>query len=493
MVLIIDGHKFHYELEKLCRIFFPNEHIDISYDTAIDTEEKFVVTTSLIQIDNTHVKILVKIKSDDVFESCELVETIEENTDIELKMTSLLFETLVKVKHYKPKWGVLTGIRPSKIMTKLISEMGQQKAKEYFENSLLVTCEKTNLAMRIAKKEQEIIEKSKPNSFSLYVSIPFCPTRCSYCSFVSHSITSESAQKLLPVYLDLLCEELKVTAKIAKDIGLKLETIYVGGGTPSILDAQQTQRLLTEICNDFDISDIKEFTFEAGRPDTIDKNKLQVIINSPVSRISINPQSFNDLVLNEIGRKHTAQQTIDAFKLACDMGFNDINMDIIAGLPKDDIESFKNTLDTLLELSPSSITVHTLALKRSANMANDDVVSKQGNLTCEMVDLAEKMLSNDGYIPYYMYRQSKSVGNLENVGWCKKGFEGYYNVYMMEECHTVLAVGAGAVTKLKAPFSDYIERIFNFKYPYEYNNRFESIIERKNKVYKFYGIHKLGG
>ena len=493
MVLIVDGHKFHYEIEKLCRIFFPNEHIVISYDTTIDTDEKFVVTTSLIQIDDAHVKILVKIKSDDIFESSELVETIEESADIELKMTSLLFEILVKVKKYKPKWGVLTGIRPSKIMTKLISEMGQQKAKEYFENSLLVTPEKTNLAMRISKKEQEIIEKSKPNSFSLYISIPFCPTRCSYCSFVSHSINSESAQKLLPEYLDLLCEELKVTAKIAKDIGLKLETIYVGGGTPSILDAQQTKRLLTEICNNFDISGIKEFTFEAGRPDTIDRSKLQVIINSPVSRISINPQSFNNLVLNEIGRKHTAQQTIDAFNLACDMGFNDINMDIIAGLPKDDIESFKNTLDTLLELSPSSITVHTLALKRSSNIINDVTISKQGNLTCEMVDLAEKMLSNEGYIPYYMYRQSKSVGNLENVGWCKKGFEGYYNVYMMEECHTVLAAGAGAVTKLKAPFSDYIERIFNFKYPYEYNNRFKTIIERKNKVYNFYGIHKLGG
>jgi len=493
MVLIISGHKFHYEMENLCRVFFPNENIIINYNNTVDNNEKIVVITSLSQIDDTHVKISAEIKFDDIFESCECISMNEGSVDFELKMAVLLFDILTKVTQYRPKWGILTGVRPSKLLSKLIADMGEEKAKDYFEKSLLVIPQKTNLAMNIAKKEQEIIEKSKPNSFSLYVSIPFCPTRCSYCSFVSHSITSESAKKLLPEYLNLLCEELKETAKIAKDIGLKLETVYVGGGTPSILDSQQTQRLLKEICNDFDVSDIKEFTFEAGRPDTIDTSKLKAISEFPVSRISINPQSFSDIVLNEIGRKHTAQQTIDAFKLARDIGFNDINMDIIAGLPKDDIESFKNTLNTLLELSPSSITVHTLALKRSANMTDDTTISKQGELTCEMVDLAEKMLSNNGYIPYYMYRQSKSVGNLENVGWCKKGFEGYYNVYMMEECHTVLAVGAGAVTKLKAPFGDYIERIFNFKYPYEYNNRFETILERKNKVYNFYEYHKLGG
>lgn len=494
MVLVVSGHKFHYEMENLCRVFFQSENIKVVYENIENIKNEIVVKTKMYSLNENQDKISVSILSGETFKDLHcIVEKSQDKVDAELEMAVLLFNLLSEFTKYKPKWGVLTGVRPSKLVIKLMSSMGEEKAKDYFENSLLVTPQKTNLALQVAKKEQTIIEKSKPNSFSLYVSIPFCPTRCSYCSFVSHSINSSLAKKLLPQYLELLYDEIKMTAKIAKDIGLSLETIYIGGGTPSILDKNQIKTLLEEICNSFDIKSLKEFTFEAGRPDTIDKDKLQMIKQFPVSRISINPQSFNDDVLKEIGRNHPANQTIDAYNLAKSLDFDDINMDIIAGLPKDDIKSFENTLETLLTLSPSNITVHTLAIKKSANMADNEIATKQSELTCEMVELSQEMLSKNGYMPYYMYRQSKSLGNLENVGWCKDGFEGYYNIFMMEECHTVLAVGAGAVTKLKAPLGNYIERIFNYKYPYEYINQFETIIERKNKVYEFYDLYKVGG
>lgn len=485
MVLIIVGHKFNYEMENLCRVFFPSDKIKIETDKDFLTEDNFVFT-SLEAFDNVDAIINVKVRINNEKKFKSLTIKNDNEVDLELKMAVMLFELLSEATGYRPQWGVLTGVRPSKLMTKLISEKGEKGAFEYFINSLLVTQKKTELAMAVSKKESEIISLSKPNSFSLYVSIPFCPTRCSYCSFVSHSITSPAAKKLLPEYLELLLKELEQTAKITNDIGLKLESVYIGGGTPSILTPVQTEVLLSQICNFFDVANSREFTYEAGRPDTIDSQKLSVLKNYPVTRISINPQTFNDEVLKNIGRQHTSKQTLDVFDLACNMGFKDINMDIIAGLPMDTLSSFERTLNTALKLSPSNITVHTLALKRAASLSSDKEMSFRGNLTSNMVDLAGDMLSKSGYNPYYMYRQSKSVGNLENVGWCKNGFEGLYNVFMMEECHTVLAVGAGAVTKLKSPQNEYIERIFNFKYPYEYNTRFNLMLERKEKIYDFY-------
>lgn len=493
MVLIVDGHKFQYEMENLCRVFFPNEHIEVTSDTTGDIDEKLVVTTSLKEINIEEIELFVSFQKAEKNGTRSEIIRKDINTDLELKMADMLFNLLCNATNYTPKWGILTGVRPSKLMTKLIEEMGEEKAKEYFENSLKVSPQKTNLAFEVSKLEEKIIEKSKPNSFSLYVSIPFCPSRCSYCSFVSHSITSPTAKKLLPEYFDLLCEEIRETSKMSKEIGLNLETIYIGGGTPSILSADQIDKLLSVICFNFDITNLREFTFEAGRPDTIDAEKLEIIKKYPVTRISINPQTFSDDVLKEIGRNHSAQRTIEIYNLAREIGFTNINMDIIAGLPTDTLQSFENTLNTLLDLSPSNITVHTLALKRSSNLNNDIATSNNGKLACDMVDLAAEMLSKNDYLPYYMYRQSKSVGNLENVGWCKEGFEGYYNIYMMEECHTVLAVGAGAVIKLKSPSNNYIERIFNFKYPYEYNTRFETILERKQEIYKFYELQNFGG
>ncbi|MBO7519454.1 MAG: coproporphyrinogen dehydrogenase HemZ, partial [Clostridia bacterium] len=334
--------------------------------------------------------------------------------------------------------------------------------------------------------EKRIIATSKPESFSLYVSVPFCPSRCSYCSFVSHSV--ENAKDIIPEYLELLKEELKYTARIVKDLKLKLQTVYVGGGTPTSISADQLKNLLFTIRENFDFSCVQEFTVEAGRPDTVDSLKLAAIKSAGATRISINPQSMNDEVLKTIGRRHTAADQKKAFSLARQAGFDNINTDLIAGLPGDTPESFKETLKEILSLNPESVTVHALSVKRAANITRAGELPDMsvGTLAAQMVDYARQTLKGAGLSPYYMYRQSKTVGNLENVGYAKKGYEGLYNVFIMDETHTVLACGASAVSKLKEPGGNNIERIFNFKYPYEYIKRFDEIIARKEGIKAYY-------
>ena len=381
----------------------------------------------------------------------------------------------------------MTGVRPAKLMHRICENIGEEKAKSDFQNRLLVSEQKTQLAFEVMKHENEIISLSKDNSFSLYISIPFCPTRCSYCSFVSHSVNSQSAKKLVEPYVELLCKELEETGRIAKELNLRLETVYFGGGTPTTLSAEQLEKLFKTVESNFDLTHLREYTVEAGRPDTVTKEKLFAIKNAGATRISINPQTFSDEVLETIGRNHNSQQTIDAYKLACDCGFDNINMDLIAGLPNDTVSSFKNSVDTAVKLGAQNITVHSLAMKTASYMAgnreNTVCTPKEAN---EMVDYSFEALKNNGYYPYYMYRQSKTVGNLENVGWCKNGKDGLYNVYMMDETHSVFGCGAGAVTKLRSPVDTKIERIYNFKYPYEYIDRFDEMITRKSGIYDFY-------
>ena len=237
---------------------------------------------------------------------------------------------------------------------------------------------------------------------------------------------------------------------------------------------------------------MKEITFEAGRADTITKEKLEILKKYGISRISINPQTMSDDVLKAVGRNHSVQQVYDAYSAARDIGFRNINMDLIAGLPSDTPSGFEDSVKKLVDLSPESITVHTLSYKRSSDLSFDGGMFAHTKDTALMVDTASKILYDNGYVPYYMYRQTKSVGNLENVGWCKPGFESLYNIYMMEECHTILACGAGAVTKLKDPYGPELERVFNFKYPYEYNDRFEELLARKEALTEFYARRTHG-
>ena len=482
LILKIIGHAFHYEMENLCRIFYPNDKIEKVYEQAETACDERTVETFM---NKTQVSVLCRI---DGASACRKAQR-EQGGDDELLMAQLLFACLVEITGYRPSWGIVTGVRPSKLMIKLENEYGKQGARDYFSNQLLVNDEKTNLTCSVAEAESKIISLSKPESYSLYVSIPFCPSRCSYCSFVSHSISNANAKRLVPQYLEKLLEELEITGAIASELGLKLESIYFGGGTPSVLEASQLDALLTQIENHFDLSHLREYTVECGRPDTVTVQKLRTLKNHNVGRISINPQTFSQQVLDVIGRNHSVEQAVSAYKLARSLGFESINMDLIAGLESDTYEGFCESVDTAVTLAPDNITIHSLALKRSSQMVADGAQVADGNEAAKMLAYAQQRLTGAKYEPYYMYRQSKCVGNLENVGWAKQGKECLYNVFMMEECHTVLAVGAGAVTRLKQPEGDYIERIFNFKYPYEYISRFDELVQRKSRINSFYSSY----
>ena len=472
------NHSFNYELEKLCRIFLPHEKIAVINEIAQD--EVYAVCTLEDRNCSSYLNFYGKEYNK------TLVSPDDTDKEKELTLATTLFECFAEATGYKSEWGLLTGVRPAKLFSRLIAKDGQDAAEAYFKERLLVSDEKTSLCKETAISEEKIIEKNSPNSFSLYISIPFCPSRCSYCSFVSHSV--DKAGKLIDEYVELLCREIEETGKIAKEEGLKLETVYIGGGTPVAISAEQIATIMSTVRAHFDLSGVLEYTVEAGRPDAIDKAKLVAIKKGGATRISVNPQTMNDAVLKEIGRNHTAEQTVNAFKMAREVGFDDINMDLIAGLPTDTLDSFKKTLDILLRLDPESITVHSLSVKRASNISRDNTLPEfeTGKIASEMVRYARKTLSENGILPYYMYRQSKTVGNLENVGYAKRGYEGFYNVYIMDETHSILACGASAVTKLREPNGDYIERIFNFKYPYEYISRFDELIERKKGIKDFY-------
>ena len=472
-------HVFNYETEKLCRIFLPYEKINIC-DTVIPSE--LYAVCSLV---GGHTAVSKLHIGDNVYESCEKASSSDKK-DIELSLASTLYKCFVEATGYIPEWGILTGVRPLKLYSRLFKELGRTATDEYFKNKLFVSDQKIRLCFETMEPEHSIIKKNSKNSFSLYVSVPFWPSRGSYCSFVSHSV--DKAGKLIGDYVELLIKEIKQTAKIAKKQRLKLETVYIGGGTPVALSAEQIDRVMTSVKNNFDLSRISEYTVEAGRPDAINADKLVAIKKGGATRISINPQTMNDSVLEAIGRRHTAKQTKEAFALAREIGFDNINMDLIAGLPTDTFESFKKTLDEVLDLDPESVTVHSLSVKKASGIsASGDLPEiETGKIASEMVRYAKAVLTEKGILPYYMYRQSKTVGNLENVGYAKKGAEGLYNVYIMDETHTILACGASAVTKLREPDGPYIERIFNFKYPYEYISRFEEMTARKEGICLFY-------
>ena len=464
--------------DSLTRLFFPNEKITVIRDFS-EPQPPYIYTEV-----SDKITITVNIGS---FNKSETAVKKLTDDDNELVSAQLLYKLLCDFTGLTQPWGILTGVRPVKLLRRLAEGSSEEQAVKKFEKDFFVSNEKIALSRETEHNERKILELSKPESFSLYVGIPFCPSRCSYCSFVMASI--ERAEKLIEPYTKLLCEEIKQTAEIANKLGLRLETVYFGGGTPTTLSAEQLDTVLGTVNNSFDMSTCREFTVEAGRPDTIDIAKLFALKENKVDRISINPQTVNDEVLKTIGRKHTAQQFFDAFELARKCGFDNINTDLIAGLPTDTPESFKNSLDSIVRLNAECITVHTLCMKRASRLTTEGVTLdlQQARDAREMLAYTQNILGQNEYIPYYMYRQSRMVGNLENVGWSKKGFESLYNVYVMDETHTILACGSGGVTKLKRNNPDYLERIFNFKYPYEYIDRFDELIQRKSGIMQFYG------
>lgn len=472
MTLIFANHSFQYEIERLFRSFFPPVKIALSADPA-DAQGEYCLT----ERENTPQGITLRVSLCAEGKALSREETVPADTsekEQERVLSVLLYRVLSELTGLVPPWGILTGVRP----VKLLSGMSESDAKE----RLWVSPEKLALSHRISAVQAPIVAQIPPRSFSLYVSIPFCPSRCSYCSFVSHSV--DKAAGRMGEYLDKLEQELTLTADIAKRLGLRLDTIYFGGGTPTTLSAEQLKRLFA-VLDVFDRSNVREFTVEAGRPDTITREKLLAIKRAGAERISVNPQTMLDSVLNAVGRRHTTAQTEAAYALAREVGFDCINMDLIAGLPTDDVEGFRQSLDRVCELAPENITVHSLSLKRAATLFHEQDRELRGG-AAQMIDYTHRTLSEQGYSPYYLYRQKNTADNRENTGYAKPGTESLYNTFIMEELQTILAVGAGASTKLVDSEGGRITRLANFKYPYEYIDRFDEIVEQKRGIFDFF-------
>ena len=396
-----------------------------------------------------------------------------------VKMT--VYDAVVPTLAQPPVWGSLTGVRPAKLARGLIERgMSRGEAAAYLREHFYVSPERTALTIRAAATAMELDKDIGPDDISLYVGIPFCPSRCYYCSFVS-STTAQSGHLIEP-YLDTLCREIAETAALVREAGKRVQSVYIGGGTPTTLDEQQLTRLLKTLEQNFDFSRLREYTVEAGRPDTITPGKLHALRAAGVGRVSINPQSMDDKVLAAIGRRHAAADVLRAYDEARQAGFDAINMDVIAGLAGDTAETFAQTIDTLTGLAPENITVHTLAIKRGADLTDKAAASAQRETVSRMLDGASHALQAAGYGPYYLYRQKFTAGGFENVGWCKPGTECFYNVTMMEELQTILSLGAGGVSKRVDRDTGWIERTNNPKYPLEYIRAADRLANGKRKL-----------
>lgn len=483
MQIIINGHDFRYEMENIARMFFHQKKLEIKYGIS-NPQGEYVLT------EINRGQIFVKVSEDGkCFQSIQTLASDDANKT-EWQMAQMLYDCLCKICGRQQKWGLLTGVRPTRLVHRMLDQNKSiLEIRQKFLNEYKVSEEKFKLVWQTAMAERPVIANSDPRDFSLYVSIPFCPSRCNYCSFVSGSV--EKMGYIIPSYVEYLSKEIEFTAEIAKEAGLVLKSVYFGGGTPTTLSAGQLGFLMGKIADCFDLSDLCEYTVEAGRPDTVTREKLCTIKSFGAERISINPQTFNDDVLKAIGRNHTTEQTVKAFELAREMEIKTINMDLIAGLTNDSYESFCSSLETAIGLKPENITLHTLTVKRAANLSQDAVNTFEiGETPAEkMVGVSYQMLFSGGYTPYYLYRQKNTLSNLENVGYCLAGYEGYYNICIMDEVQSILALGAGAVTKLKSPSGSNLHRIFNYKYPVEYIRDFDNIINRKREVLNFFEQH----
>ncbi len=487
MNLILKNNPYHYELEKLCRLFYPEEQINVVENgDEPPTDDQISACTELQEAGGgIHMIARLICSGKATAAETDYVPGLFDDQNPERQLAELLYGLLVRQTGFEPRWGILTGVRPVKLLRSLIEKDGQEKAYQVFEQAYHVSRAKTELARFTMENERHLLEREQPDGFSLYIGIPFCPSRCAYCSFVS--MTVEKTAQLIPAYVDCLCKEIQAAGEAARSLHLTLQSVYMGGGTPTTLTAEQMDRVLATVQDSFDLSACMEVTVEAGRPDTVTEEKLQGLLQRGVTRISINPQTMQEKVLQAVGRKHTVQQVLDAFQMARKAGFDDINMDLIAGLPQDTPAGFADTIDRITALNPESITVHTLSLKRSSRIFQEGQEPCSGAEVAQMLDYAGQKLLAGGWRPYYLYRQTRIVGGMENVGFAKPGKESFYNAAIMDESQTILACGAGAGTKLCAPSgSGKLERIYNFKYPYEYISRHEEVLQRKAKVKQIY-------
>ena len=396
-----------------------------------------------------------------------------------------MYRAVLRSGHEKPVWGALTGVRPGKLMYPMLTAgIPEKQAVRRFETEYDVSHERAMLCLDTSKATLAADRQLQPKDVCLYIGIPFCPTRCAYCSFVSQAV--EKSMKQIPGFLDALGKELHATAEQVRAAGLNVVAIYMGGGTPTTLNAEQLDGLLTLTEQEFDLSALRECTVEAGRPDTITTEKLAVLRSHGVNRVSVNPQTMSDPVLEVIGRKHSATDIVRALRLVREMGGFAVNMDLIAGLPTDTAESFRKTVNDVLALNPENITIHTLSIKRGARLHFGENTLPSGDTVAEMLDYAGQKLRAAGYAPYYLYRQKNMSGGFENIGWTKPGFENLYNICIMEELCSILAVGAGGSTKLIRRDGGRNDRLVAPKYPTEYIESIERICRDKEQIRTFY-------
>ena len=476
MILRMIGHEDRYAIEQLQMALFPS---------GAEKPEDLAVST--LHRGKTWLTAVTKITVDGkTTTATRRLRAAEETVRLRRRALQQSYY-LAALPHLPqaPAWGALAGVRPTKITTRCLLEGHTEKeADRLMRDVYYVSQQRRQLALDCSRSTVKAASLLAPSDVSLYVGIPFCPTRCAYCSFVSRSVGKQTSA--LEPYLQALLRELEVTGKLLQESGRQVRSIYIGGGTPTTLSSDQLALLLDNITGSFDMSRCLEFTVEGGRPDTLDLHKLQVLRQHGADRMSINPQTMQDSVLRACGRPHTGEDVLRCYDQAVAAGFDAINMDLIAGLPTDTFDGFRDSLDRVASLVPANITVHTLALKKGADLFEKRQGLPTDGEVSRMVAYANEVLSACGYKPYYLYRQKYMSGSFENVGWSRNGQDCLYNIYMMEELHTILSLGGGGMNKVNLPDGT-LQRFHNPKFPEQYIELLDSVLEQKRELFALLG------
>ena len=469
MKLVLSGHDDRYAVEQLQLALFP-EGTEGEAVSTLSRSATWLTATTKITVDGKTAIGIRRLRTSD--------ESVRERRRT---LQQSYYKAAVQLLSAEPAWGALAGVRPTKISTKHMLAGGDAaSAEKLLKDVYYVTPERRKLAVDCSESTVHAAHLLEDTDVSLYVGIPFCPTRCTYCSFVSRTVGRKT--ELLEPYLEAVLKEIEVTGQLLAESGRKVRTIYIGGGTPTTLSSSQMARLMDTIRNSFDMSRCIEFTVEGGRPDTLNEEKLRTIFEHGADRMSINPQTMEGHVLRACGRPHKAADVVRAYGEAVAAGFKAINMDLIAGLPDDSVEGFKRSLDAVAALNPANITVHTLALKKGADLFEKRVSLPTQEEVTEMVAYANETLRSLGYKPYYLYRQKYMSGSFENVGWSRDNLDCLYNIYMMEEVHTIISLGGGGMNKVNLP-GGRIERFHNPKFPEQYIEMLDSVLSQKEELF----------
>ena len=492
MKLYYRGHDYKYAAEQMLLTLFPTERPEYADAPPGPGEDALVLSLSRGETWATATAALIwggkEYRAARRCRVSELTGQLSADRALQRILKLAFYDAGTAALGKEPPWGALTGVRPVKIPAKaMLAGATPAQAEKVLRDTYRVSPGRRKLAMDCAQASLAAQRSLGEHEVSLYVGIPFCPTRCAYCSFVSADVGR--ALKLIDPFLDALSREIRATGAMLADAGLRVRTVYFGGGTPTTLTAPQLDRLMGEIAEHIDLSACTEYTVEAGRPDTITAEKLAVLKRRGCDRVSVNPQSMSDAVLAAMGRAHRAADILGAFALVRESGIGCVNMDLIAGLPGDSADGFRSSLDQVLSLAPENVTVHTLALKKGSRLMEGETPLPPGEDVAAMLDYAWAALRESGQIPYYLYRQKYMSGSFENVGWCLPGTESLYNICMMEELHTIVSLGGGGVTKLVDRNTGYITRIANAKYPQEYIQKIDAICADKARVAEFCRQH----